>query len=156
MYIPPHGRSDQDWQKHVKKGFQAPQWNAKSKAHLRSAEYSDHQKGQLEQVIRSANDLVGTKDKHTASFPKDIPGKIEAHTHSGGSSQNSTQSVEIQVNMQLLKPVLKDASVQYQPMERLIGLDTSTTTDDFEGFFSHSKKTVCHTSHWRRVSWVNQ
>ena len=62
LYIPPHRRSDQDWQEHVKKGFQGPQWNANSKAHLRSGEYSDHQKGQLEHLTRSANDLVGTKD----------------------------------------------------------------------------------------------
>ena len=134
VYIPPHRRSNQDWPEHVKKGFQGLQWNAKSKAHLRSAEYSDHQKGQLEQVIRSANDLVGTKDKHIASFPKDIPGKIEAHTHSRGSSRNSTQSVEIQVNMEVLKHILKDAAVQCEPMERLIGLDTSTSTDDFEDY----------------------
>ena len=85
-------------------------------------------------MIRSANDLVWTKDKHTALFPKDIPGKIEAHPHSRGSSRNSTQSVEIQVNMEFLKPVLKDASVQCEPMERLIGLDTSTSTDDFENY----------------------
>ena len=134
VYIPPHRRSDQDWQEHVKKGFQAPQWNAKSKAHLRSAEYSDHQKGQLEQVIRSANDLVGTKDKHTTSFPKDIPGKVGAHTYSGGSSGNCTQSVEIQVNMGFRKPVSKDASVQYELMESSSGLDVSTSTDDFEDY----------------------
>ena len=91
VYIPPHRRSDRDWQDHVEKGFKSLQWNANSKVHLRSEEYSDHQKGQLEQVIRSANDLVGTKDKHTASFPKDIPGKIEAHTHSRGSSRHCTQ-----------------------------------------------------------------
>ena len=91
VYIPPHRRSDQDWQAHVKKGFQGLQWNANSKAHLRSAEYSDHQKRQLEQVIRPANDLSGTKDKHTTLFPKDILGKVEVHTHSGGSSRNSTQ-----------------------------------------------------------------
>ena len=58
-------------------------------------------------MTRSANDLVGTKDKHIASLPKDIPGKIEAHTQSGGSSRNSTQSVEIQVNVEFLKPVFK-------------------------------------------------
>ena len=134
VYIPPHRRSDQDWQEHVKKGFQGLQWNANSKAHLRSAEYSDHQKGQWEQVIRSASDLVGTKDKHTASFPKDIPGKIEAHTHSSNSPRNSTQSVEIQVNMEFQKPVLKNASVQCEQMERPLGLDTSTSTDDFEDY----------------------
>ena len=134
VYIPPHQRSDRDLQEHMKKGFKGLQWNANSKAHLKSAEYSDHQKGQLEQVIRSANDLVWTKDKHIALFPKDIPGKIEADPHSRGSSRNSTQSVEIQVNMEFLKPVLKDASVQCEPMERLIGLDTSTSTDDFENY----------------------
>ena len=139
VYIPPHRRSDQDWQEHVKKGFQGLQWNANSKAHLRSAEYSNHQKGQLEQLIRSANNLVGTKDKHTASFPKDIPGNIEAHTHSGGSSRNSTQSVEIQVNMEFLKPVLKDASVQCEQMERPSGLNTSISTDDFEAYL-HSQQ----------------
>ena len=48
VYIPPHQRSDRDWQEHMKKGFKGLQWNANSKAHLRSAEYSDHQKGQLE------------------------------------------------------------------------------------------------------------
>ena len=129
----------------MKKGFQGLQWNANSKAHLRSAEYSDHQKGQLEQVIRSANDLFGTKDKHTASYPKDIPGKIEAHTHSKGSSRNSTQSVEIQVNMEFLKHVLKDASVQCEPMERLIGLDTSTSTDDFEDYLqSQQENSLSH------------
>ena len=69
----------------MKKGFEGLQRNANSKVHLRSAEYSDQQKGPFEQVIRSTNDLVGTNDKHTASFPKDIPGKIEAHTHSRGS-----------------------------------------------------------------------
>ena len=132
MYIPPHRRSDRDWQEHVKKGFQGPQWNPNSKAHLRSAEYSDHQKGQFKQMIRTANDLVGTKDKHTAWFPKVIPGKIEAHTHSGDSSRNSTQSVGIQMNMEFWKPVLKDVSVQCEQMERPSGLDTSTSTDDFE------------------------
>ena len=134
VYIPPHRRSDRDWQDHVEKGFKGLQWNASSKVHLRSEEYSDHQKGQLEQVIRSGNDLVGTKDKQTASFPKDIPGKIEAHTHSRGSSRHCTQSVEIQVNMEVPKHVLKDASVQCEQMERLIGLDTSTSTDDFEDY----------------------
>ena len=135
VYIPPHQRSDQDWQEHVKKGFQGLQWNANSKAYPRSEEYSDDQKGQLEQVTRSANNLVRTKDKQTVSLPKDIPGKIGAHTHSGGLSRNSTQSVEIQVNMEFLKPALKDASIQCEPMERLIGLDTSTSTDDFENYF---------------------
>ena len=134
VYIPPHRRSDKDWQEHVKKGFQGLQWNVNSKVHMRSAEYSDHQKGQLEQVIRSTHNLVGTKDKHTASFPKDIPGKIEAHTHSGGSSRDSTQSVGIQVNMKFLKPVLKDACVQCEQRERSSGLDTSTSTDDFEDY----------------------
>ena len=134
VYIPPHRRSDQDGQEHVEKGFQGLQWNANSKAHLRSAEYSDQQKGQLEQVLRSANDLVGTKDKHTASFPKDVPGKIEAHTDSRGSAHNSTQSVAIQVNMQFLKPILKDASVQFEQMESSSRLDVSTTTDDFEDY----------------------
>ena len=134
VYLPPHRRSDRDWQEHVKKGFKDLQRNANSKVHLRSAEYSDQQKGPFEQVIRSTNDLVGTKDKHTALFPKDIPGKIEAHTHSRDSSRNSTQSVEIQVNMEFLKPVLKDASVQGEQMERPLGLDTSTSTDDFEDY----------------------
>ena len=134
VYIPPHRRSDQEWQEHVKRGFKSLQWNANSKAHLRSEENSDHQKGQLEQVTRSANDLVVTKDKHTGSLLKDIPGKIGAHTHSGGLSRNSTQSVEIQVNMGFWKHVLKDASVQCEPMERLIGLDTLTSTDDFEDY----------------------
>ena len=140
VYIPPHRRSDQDWQEHVKKGFQGLQWNATSKAHLRSAENSDHQKGQLKPVIRSANDSVRTKDKHTASLPKDIPGKVEAHTHSGGSSRNSTQSVEIQVNMEFLKPVLKDASVQCEQMERPSGLNTSTSTDDFEAYLQSQQE----------------
>ena len=140
VYIPPHRRSDQDWQEHVKKGFQGLQWNATSKAHLRSAENSDHQKGQLKPVIRSANDSVRTKDKHTASLPKDIPGKVEVHTHSGGSSRNSTQSVEIQVNMEFLKPVLKDASVQCEQMERPSGLNTSTSTDDFEAYLQSQQE----------------
>ena len=140
VYIPPHQRSDQDWQEHMKKGFKGLQWNANSMAHLRSAAYSDHQKGQLEQVIRSAKDLVGTKDKHTALFPKDIPGKIEGHTHSGISSRNSTQSVEIQVNTEFLKPVLKDASVQCEQMERPSGLDTSTSTDDFEAYLQSQQE----------------
>ena len=129
----------------MKKGFKDLQWNANSKAHLRSAEYSDHQKGQLEQVIRSANNLVGTKDKHTTLFVKDIPGKIEAHTHSGGSSRNSTESVEIQVNMEFLKPVLKDASVQYEQRERPSRLDTSTSTDDFEDYLqSQQENSLLH------------
>ena len=140
VYIPPHRRSDQDWQEHVKKGFKGLQWNANGKAHLRSAEYSDHQKGQLEQVPRSAHDLVRTKDEHTVLFLKDIPGKIEAHTHSRGSSRNSTQSVEIQVNMEFLRHVLKDASVQCEQMERLIGLDTSTSTDDFEDYLQSQQE----------------
>ena len=145
MYIPPHRRSDRDWQEHVKKGFQGPQWNPNSKAHLRSAEYSDHQKGQFKQVIRTANDLVGTKDKHTASFPKVIPGKIEVHTHSGDSSRNSTQSVGIQVNMEFWKPVLKDVSVQCEQMERPSGLDTSTSTDDFEDYLqSQQENSLLH------------
>ena len=134
VYLPPHRRSDRDWQEHVKKGFKGLQRNANSKVHLRSAEYSAQQKGPFEQVIRSTNDLVGTKDKHTALFPKDIPRKIEAHTHSRDSSRNSTRSVQIQVNMEFLKPVLKDASVQGEQMERPLGLDTSTSTDDFEDY----------------------
>ena len=134
VYIPPHRRSDQDCQEHVKKGFKGLQWNANSTAHLRSGEYSDHQKGQLEHLTRSANDLVGTKDKHIASLLKDVPVKIEAHTHSGGSSRNSTQSVEIQVNMKFLKPLLTDASVQCEQGERPSGLNTSMSTDDFETY----------------------
>ena len=94
----------------------------------------------MEQVIRSSNDLVGTEDKHTASFLKDIPGKIEAHTHSRGSSRNSTQSVKIQVNMEFPKHVLKDASIQCEQMERLIGLDTSTSTDDFEDYLQSQQE----------------
>ena len=145
VYLPPHRRSDRDWQEHVKKGFKGLQRNANSKVHLRSAEYSDHQKGQLEQMIRSANDLVKTKDKHTASFPKDIPGKIEAHTHSRGSLRNSTQSVEIQVNMEFQKPVLKDASVQCEQMVRPSGLDSSTSTDDFEDYLqSQQENSLSH------------
>ena len=140
VYIPPHRRSDQDWQAHVEKGFQGLQWNANSKAHLRSAEYSDHQKGQLKQVIRPTNDLSGTKDKHTTLFPKDIPGKVEVHTHSGGSSRNSTQSVEIQVNTGFWKPVLKDASVQCEPMDRPLGLNASTSTDDFEAYLQSQQE----------------
>ena len=145
VYIPPHQRSDQDWQEHVKKGFQGLQWNANSKAHLRSVEYSDHQKGQLEQVIRTANDLVGTKDKHSASFPKNIPGKIEAHTHSRASSRNSTQSVEIQVDMDYLKTLSKDASVQCEQIERPTGTDTATSTDDFEDYLqSQQENSLSH------------
>ena len=145
VYIPPHRRSDRDWQEHVKKGFQGLQWNPNSKAHLRSAEYSDHQKRQLEQVIRTANDLVGTKDKHTASFPKDIPGKTEAHTHSGDSSRNSTQSVGIQVNMEFWKPVLKDVSVQCEQIKRPSRLDTSTSTGDFEDYLqSQQENSLLH------------
>ena len=140
VYIPPHRRSDQEWQEHVKKGFQGLQWNANNKAHLRSAEYSDHQKGELEQVIRSAHDLGRTKDQHTALFPRDILGKIEAHTHSGGSSRNPYQSVAIQVNMEFLKPVLKDASVQCEQMERPSGLNTSTSTDDFEAYLQSQQE----------------
>ena len=34
VYIPPNQRSDQDWQEHVKKGFQGLQWNANSKSIL--------------------------------------------------------------------------------------------------------------------------
>ena len=140
VYIPPHRRSDQDCQEHVKKGFKGPQWNANSKTHLRSGEYSDHQKGQLEHLTRSAHDLVGTKDKHIASLLKDVPGKIEAHTHSGGSSRNSTQSVEIQVNMKFLKPLLTDASVQCEQGERPSGLDTSMSTDDFETYLKSQQE----------------
>ena len=140
VYIPPHRRSDQDWQEHVKKGFQGLRWNPNTEAHLRPTEYSDHQKGQLEQVIRTANDLVGTKDKHTASFPKDIPGKIEAQTHSGDSSRNSTQSVGIQVNMEFWKPVLKGVSVQCKQMERPSGLDTLASTDDFEDYLQSQQE----------------
>ena len=140
VYIPPHRRSDQDCQEHVKKGFKGLQWNANSKAHLRSGEYSDHQKGQLEHLTRSANDLVGTKDKHIASLLKDVPVKIEAHTHSGGSSRNSTQSVEIQVNMKFLKPLLTDASVQCEQGERPSGLNTSMSTDDFEAYLQSQQE----------------
>ena len=140
VYIPPHRRSDRDWPEHVKKGFKGLQRNAHSKVHLRSGEYSDHQKRQLEQLTTSAKDLVGPKDKHTTSFLKDIPGKIEAHTHSGGLSWNSTQSVEIQVNMDFLKPVLKDASVQCEQMERPSGLNTSTSTDDFEAYLQSQQE----------------
>ena len=128
VYIPPHRRSDQDRQKHVKKGFQGLQWNANSKAHLRSAEYSDHQKGQLEQVTRSANDLVRTKDKLTVSLPKDIPRKIGAHI------------------MEFRQPVLKDASVQCEQMERPLGLNTSTSTDDFEDYLQlQQENSLLHT-----------
>ena len=91
VYIPPHRRSDQDWQEHVKKGFKGLQRNANSKVHLKSGDYSDHQKGQLEHLTRSANDLVRTKDKHIASLPKDILVETIANTHSGISSRNPTQ-----------------------------------------------------------------
>ena len=124
----------------MKRGFKGLQWNANGKANLRSAEYFDHQKGQLEQLPRSAHDLVRTKDEHTVLFLKDIPWKIEAHTHSRGSSRNSTQSVEIQVNMEFLTHVSKDASVQCEQMERLIGLDTSTSTDDFEDYLQSQQE----------------
>ena len=60
------------------------------------------------------------------------------------------------MNMEFLKQVLKDASVQCEQMVRPSGPDSSTSTDDFEIIFSHSKKTACLISHWRRVSWVNQ
>ena len=47
--------------------------------------------------------------------------------------------------MQLLKPVLKDASVQCEQMERLIGLDTSTSTDDFEDYLqSQQENSLSH------------
>ena len=126
----------------MKKGFKGLQRNANSKVHLRSAEYSDQQKGPFEQVIRSTNDLVGTRDKHTILFPKEI---LEAHTHFRGSSQNSTQSVEIQVNMEFLKPVLKDASVQCEQMVRPSGLDSSTSTVDFEDYLqSQQENSLSH------------
>ena len=38
------------------------------------------------------------------------------------------------MNMQFLKPILKDASVQYEQMEISSGLDVSTSTDDFEDY----------------------
>ena len=145
VYLPPHRRSDRDWQEHVKKGFKGLQRNANRKVHLRSGEYSDHQKGQLEHLTRSANDLIGTKDKHIASVPKDILVETIANTHSGGSLRNSTQSVEIQVNMEFLKPVLKDASVQCEQIEGPSGLDTSTSTDDFEDYLqSQQENSLSH------------
>ena len=65
----------------MKKRFRDPQWNINSKVHLRSGEYSDYHGAQLVHVIRSAQDLVATEDKHIF---------LEANTYSGCSLRNST------------------------------------------------------------------
>ena len=95
VYIPPHRRSDGDWQEHAKNGFKGPQGNVKYKGHMRSGEYSDYHGTPPVHDIGSCQDLGKTEDKHSISLSKDIPGKRDANTclDSGSSLMKSTQSV---------------------------------------------------------------
>ena len=125
VYIPPHRRRNQDWQEHMKRGFTGQQKIVNENAHIRLEEYSDQHSVQ---VTKTATGLVGTVEKQIKLLSEDVD------THSDRSFGFLTQSVEIQVDMENLKPYSRDVSVQCEQMERLTGKDISTSTDDFEDY----------------------
>ena len=114
VYIPPHRQSVQEWQEHSKKGFKGPPWNVNNKDHLQPGTPLIHSTG-------LSQDRDEKESEHKASDP-------------GGSVKKSTQSVGTQVDRDCLKPKSKEVSVQCEQMKRPKGLDTSTSTDDFEDY----------------------
>ena len=106
VYIPPHRRSDQDWQEHVNKGFTGQPWNVNSKSHLQIS-------------FATGN----------------TPGRREVNTHSTGLSETFTKSFEIQVDMGHVKPQSRDTSVQCELIGGPMGIDIPQSTDDFDGYF---------------------
>ena len=115
----------------VKKGFTGRQWNRSSKSHKGSEEYYDPQGVQLVQASKSASDLVGTVDKQNSFVAGDILGR---RIHSTSLLENLTKSIEIQVDMDYLNPQSMDASVQYELIGGSIGIDSSTSIDDFDSY----------------------
>ena len=111
LYIPPHRRTNQDWQEHVKQGFSCQQWNINSKLLKGSEENSELEGAQLGPVLGSSNNLVGTEGKQISLGSEDIPERVEVNTYSKDSLRNLTKSIEIQVGMDYLKPQSRDASV---------------------------------------------
>ena len=130
VYIPPHQRSNQDWQEHVKRGFTGQQWNINNKSHKGSEENSEPEV----QASKSTSDLVGTVDKEISSVADDIPRRWENNTCSTGVSESLTKSIEIQVDMDYLKQQSQDASVQCELIGGQIGTDISTCTEDFDSY----------------------
>ena len=96
----------------MKKGFTGQQWNINSKSHKGSEENSEPEGAQLGPVLESTNNLVGTEGKQISLVSEDIPERVEVNTYSKDSSGNLTKSIEIQVDMDYLKPKSQDASVQ--------------------------------------------
>ena len=134
VYIPPHQRSDQDWQEHVKKGFTGQQWNIESKSHKGSAGYSNSQMVKLLKASKSTSDLSGNMDDQISFAAGNISGRKEVSTHSTGLSETLTKSIEIQVDVDYVKPQSKDTSVQCELIGGLMGIGILTSTDDFDGY----------------------
>ena len=125
VYIPPHRRSNHDWQEHVKRGFTSQQWNINTKSYKGSEENSEPEGAQLVPVSKSTNNLVGTKGKQILVVTGNIFERMDVDTYSKGSLGNSIRSIEIQVDMDYLKHQSRDASVQLEliggPMVNIYG-----------------------------------
>ena len=134
VYIPPHRRTNQDWQNHVKRGFRGQQWNINSNSHKGSEENSEPEGAPLGPVLESTNNLVGTEGKQISLVSEDIPDRVKVNTYSKDSSRNLTKSIEIQVDMDYLKPQSRDASVQCELIEGPMGTDISTSMEDFDSY----------------------
>ena len=134
VYIPPHGRTNQDWQNHVKKGLTGQQWNINSNSHKGSEENSEPEGAQLGPVSKLTNNLVGTEGKQISLVSEDIPERVEVNTYSKDSSRNLTKSIEIQVDMDYLKPQSRDASVQCELIGGPRRMDISTSMEDFDSY----------------------
>ena len=60
-----------------------------------------------------------------------IPGRREVNTHSIGLSGDLTKYIEIQVDMDYLKPQSRDTSVQCELLGDPLGIEVSTSVEDF-------------------------
>ena len=135
VYIPPHRRSNQDWQEHVKKGFTGQKWNVNSKSYKGSEENSEPEGAHLGPILELTNNLVGTEGEQISLVSEDIPERGEVNTYSKDSSRNLTKSIEIQVDMDFRKPQSRDASVQCELIEGSRDRDISTSMEDFDSYF---------------------
>ena len=118
----------------MRKGFTGQQWNINSKSHKGLEENSEPDWTQLGPLSESTNNLVGIEGKQTSLVSEDIPERMEVSTYSKDLLRNLTKSIKIQVDIDYLKPQSRDASVQCELIGGLMGLDISTSMEDFDSY----------------------
>ena len=118
----------------MKKGFTGQQWNINSKSYKGSEENSEHEGAKLGPILESTNNLVRTEGKQISLVSEDIPERVVVNTYSKDSLRNLTKSIEIQVDMDYLKPQSRDASVQCELIGGPRGTDISTSMEGFDSY----------------------